>query len=371
MLARVELISNWDDFFSLEPAWRKLYNLQEMRRPFQSWEWMKAWVEIYGSAVEPAVLLVRDENEIVGIAPFYFDEQGRGPFRGRVLRFLGDRIVSTEFQDILAPSGYLNIVWWQILSWLLQSASLKWDFLFLDDMLETAPSAQILRQLSQKLGLSFHRTRKNVMPVLQLDRNWDRWVKMHPNRDFISMTRNRANRLRKKRDVRVRLIQAPEEFTDAVEIFFNLHQKNWTSRGLPGSFATEEKREFFRRIGLGFLKNGWLEFRMTYLDGEPATSEFGATLDGVYYSLQGGYDPKFRKQNMGHFLFYEIIHAQAVHGIRQVEFLRGGETYKFSWGAKEQFSTTLWVGNHSLPGLFHPFYKRQKHRVKHWIKREA
>ncbi len=369
MSAKIDMISNWPDFFALESAWKKLYRSQATRRPFQSWEWAKSWVEIYGTAFEPAILVVQDEDEIVGIAPFYLDRQGRWPLRGRVLRFLGDRIVSTEFQDILAPAGYLSIVWWHILRWLLGNSTVQWDFLFLDDMLESTPSGRILYQLSQKLGLSFHRTQKNVLPVLPLEKDWDEWVKRHPNRDFISMTRNRGRRLRKKQDVRVQLVQSEREFTEAVEIFFELHQKNWTSRGLPGSFTTEEKREFYRRIGLAFLRNGWLEFRLTYVDGEPATAEFGVTVDNVYYSLQSGYDPKFRKQNMGHFLFYEIIHAQAVNGIQRVEFLRGGETYKFSWGAQKQYSATLWVGNHSLPGIFQPFYKRQKHRVKHWVKR--
>lgn len=205
------------------------------------------------------------------------------------------------------------------------------------------------------------------MPVLHLEKDWDAWVQAHPNRDFIAMTRNRGRRLKKKHHVDVHLIQDEQAFSEAIEIFFDLHQKNWTSRGLPGSFATDEKREFYRRIGRAFLRKNWLQFRLASIDGEPATAEFGVTLDNVYYSLQSGYDPKFRKQNMGHFLFYETIHAQAIEGIRRVEFLRGGETYKFSWGARKQYSSTLWVGNQSLSGLFHPFYKRQKHRIKHLL----
>ncbi len=368
MPAKVTLIADWKAFFELGESWKTLYHSLDFKRPFQSWEWVKTWVEIYGLQVEPAIFVVRDENKIIGIVPLYIENRGKWPLGGRILRFLGDQVVSTEFQDVLTATGYYSIVWWNVLHWLLSRATLDWDFFFLDDMALAAPSVQILKQLSRKLGLSFHQTVKNVLPVLDLERDWDTWVRTHPNRDFISMTRNRARRLRKKMDVRIQLIRSEEEFATAIEIFFDLHQKNWTARGLSGSFATEEKREFYRRVGRAFLKNGWLQFRLSYLNGQPATGEFGVLLDNVYYSLQSGYDPKFRKQNMGHFLFYEIIHTLAIEGVKRVEFLRGGEKYKFSWGAREQFSGTLWVGNHSLPGFFHPFYKRQKHRIKHLVK---
>lgn len=368
MRAQVEIIRSWQEFGKLQEEWERLFWVMDVKNPFLSWAWVHTWMEIYGQAYEPLIFVVKDRGHVIGIVPFYLDRQYQLGFsRNGTIRWLGDQFVSSEFLDILTPDYQKYAVWWNVMNWLLENDDVNWSFLFLDDMLDTDFSVQILKQIAKKLALGYHRSVKNILPVLFLPHSWEEWVDTHPNVQFLSMTRNRSRRLRKKHAVEIHLIESQEEFGPAVEIFFDLHQKNWNSRGEPGSFATDEKREFYRRMGRLFLKNGWLQFRFSYLDGRPATSEFGIALDNVYYSLQSGYDPDLRKFNMGHFLFYEVVQAQIKNGIKRIEFLRGDEKYKFDWGAQKRYSVTQWIGNRNLNGLIYPIYKRQKHRLKHLV----
>ena len=368
MRTQMEVIQSWEDFWKLRENWESLFAAMDAKNPFLSWSWVRTWVEIYGQAYDPLIFVIKDRGHTIGIVPFYIDTHLHlGLSRKGTIRWLGDQFVSSEFLDALAPHYQQYTVWWNVMNWLLENDDVNWSFLFLDDMLDTNFSVQILEQISKKLATGYHRTVKNILPVLFLPHSWEEWVDTHPNVEFLSMTRNRSRRLRKKHAIEIRLIQSPQEFDSAVEIFFNLHQKNWQSRGMPGSFVTDEKREFYRRMGRLFLENGWLQFRFSYLDGRPATSEFGIILDNVYYSLQSGYDPDLRKFNMGHFLFYEIVQTLVKKGVKRIEFLRGDEKYKFKWGAQKRYSVTQWIGNRNLNGLIYPLYKKQKHFIKHLV----
>ncbi|NOY78564.1 MAG: GNAT family N-acetyltransferase [Calditrichaeota bacterium] len=368
MRAQVEIIRSWDEFLKLRESWDDLFWAMDVKNPFLSWSWVQTWVEVYGPSYTPVIFVIKDKDHTIGIVPFYLDRRLRLGFsRHGSLRWVGDQFVSSEFLDALAPHYQKYTVWWNVINGLLETNEIDWSFLFLDDMLDTNFSVQILEQLSKKLAIGYHRTVKNILPVLFLPRNWEEWVHTHPNTAFLSMTRNRSRRLRKKHTIEIHRIRSLREFDLAVEIFFDLHQKNWRSRGMPGSFATEEKREFYRRMGRRFLENGWLQFRFSYLDGRPATAEFGILLDNVYYSLQSGYDPEFRKFNMGHFLLYEIVQWLVNKGVERIEFLRGDEGYKFKWGAQKRYSVTQWVGKRNLPGLAYPLYKKQKHVFKHLL----
>ena len=368
MRTQVEIIRSWKDFWKLKENWESLFWAIEVKNPFLSWGWVSTWVEIYGQSYDPLIFVIKDKEHIIGIVPFYLDRRLHLGFsRNGTIRWLGDQFVSSEFLDALAPHYQKYTVWWNVINYLLENDDVNWSFLFLDDMLDTNFSVQILNQISKKMALGYHRTVKNILPVLFLPHIWEEWVDSHPNVEFLSMIRNRSQRLQKKHAVEIHLIESREQFDSAVEIFFDLHQKNWNHRGEPGSFSTNEKREFYRRMGRLFLKNGWLQFRLSHLDGRPATAEFGILLDKVYYSLQSGYDPDLRKFNMGHFLFYQIVQTLAKNGVERIEFLRGDEKYKFKWGAQKRYSVTQWVGKRNLPGLTYPLYKKQKHFLKHLI----
>ncbi|GBE27670.1 MAG TPA: GNAT family N-acetyltransferase [Bacteroidetes bacterium] len=366
MKIQVRVIRTWSEFLELRPEWETIFEELEEQNPFLSWDWIESWVEIYGHRYKPVILVVVDSPRVIGIAAFYFDEKARhGLTKTPAIRWVGDQFVSSEFLDILAPVYQKYTVWWNVLNWFLENRELNWNLLVLDDMIQSRFSVQIVEQISKKLSLGYHRAVKNVLPVLYFPPEWDKWKHSHPHPDFISMMRNRTKRLRKKFRVEIRKIGSQDELKSDIEIFFELHQKNWNYKGLPGSFVTPEKREFYRRITRRFLDRNWLEMRLMRIDGAPATVEVGFALNQVYYSLQSGYDPRFRRFSAGSILFYEFFQELLGDGIKRVEFLRGDETYKFRWGAHRRYSVTQWVGNRSLYGIAYPFYKRQKNRIKH------
>jgi len=89
----------------LRRVWESLFDEAEAATPFNSWHWMSTWWDVFGHGKELRVILIREGDRVIGIAPFYERCYGVGPLRVRVLRQLGDGSELTELQGALIARG--------------------------------------------------------------------------------------------------------------------------------------------------------------------------------------------------------------------------------------------------------------------------
>ncbi|MFQ6609141.1 MAG: cellulose biosynthesis protein CelD, partial [Fidelibacterota bacterium] len=69
---RVEVVRNWNRFYTLRTDWDVLLTSSRADTVFLTWEWVSSWSMIVRNAVKPFVIVVRDNNNrLVGLAPFY------------------------------------------------------------------------------------------------------------------------------------------------------------------------------------------------------------------------------------------------------------------------------------------------------------
>lgn len=116
-------VNSHHDFQSLSPlasAWNELAG----GVPFRRWEWVETWWRHYGCredgspkpGCELFVLTVWDDNdELIGIAPWYRILTRSG---ARVVRFLGDGEVCSDYVSILCRNGKEEHVTEALADWL-------------------------------------------------------------------------------------------------------------------------------------------------------------------------------------------------------------------------------------------------------------
>jgi hypothetical protein len=98
------------DFASLQAEWDELYESCPSATPFQSWEWLYSWWEVYGEgSYELRLITLRDSGGLlVGLLPLMVR---RWPGFGRLLLIGGDRRtlysdVMTPYKDVLVRQGW-------------------------------------------------------------------------------------------------------------------------------------------------------------------------------------------------------------------------------------------------------------------------
>lgn len=72
---RVEAITDYQSFLALEPAWKALAERAGNDHPFLEFDWARAWWESFGGGKKLYVLVVKDGDQPVGIAPLLLSRQ--------------------------------------------------------------------------------------------------------------------------------------------------------------------------------------------------------------------------------------------------------------------------------------------------------
>jgi CelD/BcsL family acetyltransferase involved in cellulose biosynthesis len=151
--------------------------------------------------------------------------------------------------------------------------------------------------------------------------------------------------LRSQQSGEWQFIEADEKnFEEALESLFRLHEARWLERGSPGVLADPKLKTFHLEVAGGFLKRGWLRLTSLLLDGCTAGVLYRFEMNGVVFSYQIGFDPKLKRMSPGAILIAHAIREAISRGLKEFDFLRGSESYKYRWGARdrETYRVLLW-----------------------------
>jgi CelD/BcsL family acetyltransferase involved in cellulose biosynthesis len=276
---------------------------------FATPEWLTTWWEHFGEDdAELRVDTVRHEDQLVGLLPLYV-WRSRLP---RTLRFLGHG-PSDVMGPVCAPADR------PVVAAALERSLARdgWDVLLAErlDSPEVLPAALGARELQREPS-----------PVLPIEgRSWEEFVASKSS-NFRQQVRRRERRLASEHELRFRLTDDPSRLDADLDVLFRLHRRRW---GGDGSEALSARRAAFHRdFARLALERGWLRLWTLELDGRAAAAWYGLRFAGRELYYQAGRDPALEKQAVGFVLLAHTIREAMNDGMREYDFLRGGEGYK-------------------------------------------
>ncbi|HEY7532967.1 MAG TPA: hypothetical protein VH681_09355, partial [Nitrospiraceae bacterium] len=93
----VELIEDYEAFLALAPRWNELVVEAGIDHPFLRHEWVRTWWECFDHGGKLHILLVKDGDDLIGIAPLMLDRGWIYGWHARRLRGIAN--VYTERFD--------------------------------------------------------------------------------------------------------------------------------------------------------------------------------------------------------------------------------------------------------------------------------
>ena len=163
----VETLRDAGALAALREDWNRLVDASVRPNVFLTWEWLHAWWTHFGQGHTLNVLVVRDpEGGVAGIAPFFIEREG-GAWPMRVLKFLGTRLVSSDYLDLLAKPGREREVAVAVLRAIREDRD-RWDLARLSDLLEDAVCLQSLGEEARGHGCAVEIVKDQWCPYLAL-----------------------------------------------------------------------------------------------------------------------------------------------------------------------------------------------------------
>jgi CelD/BcsL family acetyltransferase involved in cellulose biosynthesis len=321
--------NSFRDLKEFEPIWNTLLQESKDNDIFSTWEWISCWWKHLGKHRELRVLTAEEGNKIWAIAPFMLSKY----------RFMKFATIS-KIEFLGSPqSDYNNFIWIGheqrcldlFLKHLLQQPD--WDCLDLTDVREGTLSARLLRESPAATSSKLESRVVATCPYMKLPPSLEEFAKSM-DRDMRHSLRRKMRRLSEKHGINFKTHSDFASVQDATSFLFDLNEKRWSPRGESGAFARQEVRDFHRDLVNRFSEKGWLAMSFLTANEEPIAVDYSFDYRAKRYGYQSGFDPRFARYGVGELLRMHNIEVCLARGLREYDFLRGGERYKLRWPTK-------------------------------------
>lgn len=331
----VTLCDNPAAFESLAGEWNDLLDRAHHRSAFLKHEWMSAWWQCFGAPSAGKrrlfVLLARDANgRLVGIAPLQLEIHGSGPWRRRVLHFLGSWPEAPEHLDaIVDATGAAAIV--DALVEGLAERRAGFDAIELLDLSEHSLLQPSLLRWGAAAGHACRSQAWQECPYIALEASFDKYL-MTLTQKHRYKVRLFGKRLAAAHKVEVRVASTWAEVGPALEEMFRLHAMRWTLKTDDVSgFDDPAVHAFHRAASKRLAAADAVRVFLLLCDERAVAACYCFVYAGRMYFFQPGFDPAFRKLHVGKVLLARVIEYCYGQHLKEFDFLRGTEEYKFDW----------------------------------------
>jgi len=321
-----ELVRTDAGLQALRPDWEALWRRASDALPFQSPFWLLPWWRRFGTGM-PRMAVLRDgDGHLLGLLPLYLLPEGAT----RKLLPIGAGI--TDCHDaLLSPDAPPDAA-----ATLLRTALAGSDDAAQCDLIELPPGAA-LREAIPPPGWRASWMDGPPCPVLALPGAGTGLRGAVPARTLrkLRMNRHRAERIGGW------TVETAESDTlpALLDELVRLHTRRWEGRGEAGVLADPDVLAFHRDAAPGLLEAGLLRLRALRLQGRVAAAIHAllAGPDRILFYLSG-FDAAWARESPGTILLGEMLEEAVREGRREAHFLRGGEAYKYAWGAADRMN---------------------------------
>lgn len=346
-------ISDEAGFASLELGWRKLVDAAPDATPFQTWEWVSAWRRHFPQGT-PSVLVARSGPDLVGVMPLV-ETRYRG-LPVRQLRWMGAPL--SDVQGVLAAPSH-SVACAKAFLRRLRELRDRWDLVDLADVPEASPLAGLPASWPLRVTTEVHRR----CPYLQLPASFPSLLGTLSKK---MRTKTRYYRRRLKREFGAEYDLATTQTLDAaMQELFALHSARWKRRGTGGAFASPVVREFHLDVARRFVERGWLRLARVRMAGVTRATLYAFRLGGRTSYYLSGFDPTLARYSIGHDLLAYSIETAIADGDTEYDFLRGEETYKYDWSARDRHTVRLILEHPTVRSRMASGIHKVERRIEH------
>ena len=319
---RIACILSDAEMRDLVPEWTALWRRVPGVTPFQSPAWLMAWWKHFGTGA-PRVLTARAGERLAGVLPLYALAESC------VRKLLPIGIGLSDYIDALVEPAFPDAG----AAMLAAVADIPdWDECYLPDL----PQGGVLHGARGPAGLAEERGNSVPCPVLKLPDSEAALGEVVPRKTLRDL-RQAASRAEAAGGVRIETADAGT-LPSMLDDLFRLHKARWRSRGEPGVLADPTVRAFHSDAAPSLAAEAMLRLYRLHIGERVAAVYYGFAWRGRSYAYIGGFDPDMPRLSPGALILHYAIGQAIAEGSREFDFLRGGEAYKYAWGAVDRRS---------------------------------
>lgn len=322
----VQTITDFDGFLALEHEWNDAVNRADIPHPFLRHEWFRTWWECFGGGRQLHVVVVRDGDRILAIAPLMIETVRMYGLPVRKIDLIhNDHTPRVDFVIAERPEHSYRAIWDA-----LTASRDDWDVLQLSRIVRGAATVQAMTAFALADGRATGRWDGDVSPYLKLTGTWEDYYQSLPGK-FRQNLRNRLSRLVKIGAPRLEVLDDADAIASGRDEALRLEASGWKRESGTAISSDPAVHRFYSRLAERATARGWLRLMFLTVGGQRIATSYGSRYRDRLFLFKTGYDPAFAGCSPFKLLTYFAIQEAYATGLTELDFLGDQEPWKLEW----------------------------------------
>ena len=358
---KIKVVESYSDFLEAREIWEEALSRSD-HTIFSTWEWLSTWWKYWGNGRRLLILIAEHDGKVLGIATLMRSTYKMMGLQIAKIEFIGTP--NSDYHDFLLTDKKQECI--DLFVNYLKNLDTAWDCLDLVDFPENAQYLPLLSKSLKKNLTQFH-----DCPFMGLPKTYELLINGLSRNQRKNIYRS-GRRLKEMFEVEFVDYSQLESFPEGMRFLFDLHQKRWQSRGLPGIFADRKVRDFNFEVSKKLFQRKWLSLFLLRLSGKPVSAAYGFKYRSKFCEYATGFEPSYNKYNVGNLLRAHMINQFIQEGLTEFDFMRGAEEYKERWNTSIRWNRRAIITRKGFPSAFRNWlcnqYTYQVRKAKHFLR---
>ncbi len=201
------------------------------------------------------------------------------------------------------------------------------------NLVEGAAPLAILPRLCESLGYALSVEETDRSPYVPLPASYEAYLGSLGKKDRHELRRKVRRAGEALPGLSFRVVRTREDLARDFPSFVELHRRSHAGKR---DFMDDRMERFFREAAEAFLDAGWLRLAFLSAGPEDVAAAFQLSWCGAALLYNSGFDPAKREASPGLALVARCIEEAIREGMREYDFLRGRERYKYDLGGRDR-----------------------------------
>lgn len=318
----IAALTDFNSIRHLKTRWNELVNKSGSNTVFQTYEWNESWWNAFGLKRDLIVLLVEQDNEIIGIAPLVISKKRINGIPEKVLGFIGSENFSSDYCDFIIKAGEEKALV-AILEWLLANKKL-WTKIDLLNFPSHSTNLHTVEKYFKNTGMHFYSEYFLEAPTCIL--NDPEVCRQLVNKKSL---KRHYNYFKQNGELVFRHCETTEEILNYLDVFFQQHIERRALTDEPSLFINPSQKQFYTKLVKSCMPKGWMKFAVVLFNGEPIAFHFGFEYARRFVWYKPSFAPKYLKKSPGEVLLKFLLEYAIEQQLDEFDFTVGDEVFKY------------------------------------------
>jgi CelD/BcsL family acetyltransferase involved in cellulose biosynthesis len=332
MSIRITHLTNAAEFTAIRERWNELLSHSNSNNIFLTWEWISVWWKHFGANKQLRIMLIWENDLLIGIAPLYIQTTVLfGFLPRRYLEFIGSNETCSDYLDFILYPGKEHVVITTMLDVLFSKSTVySWDIFNIVSLIESSKNLDYLKGYLSNKQILFTVYDHREIPYIKLPSTVNEYLSgLSSGRR--KKIRRYSRRLNEKFQVDILKTRGHKLSAQLFDKLIELHQKRWLGKKEKGVFSSMKMIEFHKDLIRELSLSSSAELVFLQVNKDMPSAMYNYIFSNKKYSYCFGFDPAWGDFDVGNVLLYKAIEDSILEQFSEFDFLRGNEPYKFHW----------------------------------------